>query len=191
MARADRRPSRIGGVASTLAAFALAAPAVATAQGCGPTRLKVTESLEVPVPPDRVWAVVGDFQDMRWDRALRATAGQGGNVPDHAVRTLTLRDGARFVESLYKYEAEARSYSYHMDTIDVARLPVQNVSATLEVVPAANGAASIVRWRSAFYRYLAPGEGAPDVADAAASRAMAAYLREGLAGLKTAVDPRT
>ena len=178
--------------ASIVAALGiLAAPAAATAQGCGPTRLKVMESVELPVPPDRVWSLIGNFQDMRWDRALSTTTGQGGNVPDQAVRTLTLRDGAKVGESLYRYDAEARSYSYHMDTIDVVRLPVQNVSATLEVLPAADGAASIVRWRGAFYRYLAPGEGPPDIADAAASRAMAGYLREGLAGLKAALDART
>ena len=79
------------------------------------------------------------------------------------------------------------SYSYHIDKIDVDRLPVQNVSATIEVVP--DGANSTVRWRAAFYRYLKPNEGAPDAADAAARKAMDDYLRAGLAGL--AADARS
>ena len=166
-------------------------PALAAAQGCGPTRLKVTESVSLDVPPAKVWAVVGDFQDMSWDRETVATRGSGGNKPDEALRTITLRTGATFGESLYKYDAAAMTYAYHIDTIDVATLPVQNVSATLEVVALDGGTKSLVRWRGAFYRYLAPGEGAPDVADAKAAKAMSDYLREGLAGLKAKAEART
>ena len=166
------------------AVLALTMPAVA--QGCGPTRLKVTASVSLDMPPAKAWALVGRFQDMSWDRETVATTGSGGDAPDKAVRTVRLKSGASFGESLYKYDAAAMSYSYHVDRIDVDRLPVQNVSATLEVVQ--DGAKSIVRWRAAFYRYLKPDEGAPDEADAAAKKAVNDYLRAGLAGL--AADAR-
>ena len=164
---------------------------LAAAQGCGPTRLKVTESVSLDMPPAQVWAIIGDFQDMSWDRETLATKGSGGNEPDKASRTIMLRNGKSLGESLYKYDAEAMNYAYHIDTIDVATLPVQNVSATLEVVPQDGGAKSLVRWRGAFYRYLAPGEPAPDVADANAAKAMADYLRRGLAGLKAKAQAKT
>ena len=164
------------------ASLALAAPALS--QGCGPTRLKVTASVTLDVPPAKAWAMVGHFHDMSWDRQTVATSGAGGDVPEKAVRTLTLKNGAVLGESLYKYDADAMSYSYHIDKIDVARLPVQNVSATIEVVPDGD-ARSTVRWRAAFYRYLKPDEGAPDAADARAKQAMLDYLKAGLAGLKS------
>ena len=173
-----------------LLAIIVLSPSLALAQGCGPTRLKVSESITLDILPAKAWAMIGDFQDMSWDKATVATKGTGGNEPDKAVRTITLRDGAKFGESLYKYDAEAMSYSYHIDTIDVARLPVQNVSATIEIVPA-DGGKSTLRWRAAFYRYLAPGEPAPDIADANAAKAMAAYLRQGLDGLKAKADAKT
>ena len=163
-----------------LSALALAAPA--HAQGCGPTRLKVAASVTLDMPSAKAWALVGHFQDMSWDKETVATTGSGGDEPDKAVRTIKLKDGAAFGESLYKYDAGAMSYAYHIDKIDVDRLPVQNVSATIEVV--SDGTRSTVRWRAAFYRYLKPTEGAPDEADAAAKEAMSAYLRAGLAGLK-------
>jgi hypothetical protein len=180
-----------GVVMSGVAAIVCLFPMLALAQGCGPTRLKVTESVALDRPPAAVWAMIGDFQDMSWDADTVATKGAGGNVPDKATRTITLRGGASFGESLYKYDAAAMSYSYHIDTIDVAKLPVQNVSATLEVVPLDGGAKSLVRWRGAFYRYLVPGEPAPDVADANAAKAMSDYLRSGLAGLKAKAEART
>jgi len=171
------------------AATSLALATSALAQGCGPTRLKVTASVTLDMPPAKAWALVGNFQDMSWDKQTLATTGSGGDVPDKAVRTVRLKGGASFGESLYKYDASAMSYSYHIDAIDVARLPVQNVSATLEVVPEADGARSTIRWRAAFYRYLKPDEPAPDIADANAKQAVGDYLRQGLAGLKA--DART
>ena len=163
------------------ASLALAAPVLA--QGCGPTRLKVTASVTLDMPPAKAWALVGHFQDMSWDKQTVATTGTGGDEPDKALRTIKLKGGAAFGESLYKYDAAAMSYSYHIDKIDVVRLPVQNVSATLEVVPDGD-TGSTVRWRAAFYRYLKPDEGAADAADARAKQAMLDYLKTGLAGLK-------
>ncbi len=163
----------------------------ALAQGCGPTRLKVAEHVLLDVAPAKAWALVGRFQDMSWDKATLATSGQGGDEPDRATRSVKLAGGATFGESLYKYDAGGMNYSYHIDAIDVAALPVQNVSATIEVVPRDNGAKSEVRWRAAFYRYLRPDEGAPDAADARASAAVSAYLRNGLEGLKSKVDAKS
>lgn len=178
--------------AAAMAALALLiSPALVVAQGCGPTRLKVTESVSLDMPPAAAWTLVGNFQDMSWDKETVATTGTGGNEPDRAVRAIKLKGGATFGESLYKYDAETRSYSYHIDKIDVSRLPVQNVSATIEIMPDAGGAKSIVRWRGVFYRYLKPDEPAPDIADANAMTAVSDYFREGLAGLKAKAEART
>jgi hypothetical protein len=171
-------------VLAGLSAVLLLMPLAATAQGCGPTRLKVSESLDVGAPPAALWKIVGDFQDLGWDGVVAKVAGVGGNQPDQAVRTVVLTSGATFSESLYKYDAEAMSYSYHVDKIDVERLPVQNMSASLDVVATDGGAHSRLVWRAAFYRYLKPNEPAPDIADADASKAVSAYLRAGLDGLK-------
>lgn len=157
---------------------------VAAAQGCGPMRLKVTESVALDVPPAKVWAVVGDFQNMSWNGLVVKSNGQGGNQPEKAHRLVSWRGGTNSDESLYKYDAAAMSYSYHVDRGDVRFLPVQNLSATLEVLPREGGAKSLVRWRAAFYRNLAPGEGAPDAADRAASQAVELFVRVGLDGLK-------
>lgn len=178
------------GTVVVLGLVLLSSRQAALAQGCGPTRLKVMASVATALPAATLWAIVGNFQDMSWDGATVATTGSGGNEPDRAVRTVTLKGGAVFGESLYKYDADARTYSYHIDKIDAARLPVQNVSATIEVVPQ-DGGGSLVRWRSAFYRDLRPGEPAPDIADAQAMKAMSSFMRDGLSALKARADAKT
>lgn len=166
-------------------------PGFAAAQGCGPTRLKTVESVTLNLPPSAVWAAVGDFQNMSWDGDVVAATGSGGNTVDTAVRTLKLKGGAVLGESLYKYDAGTMSYAYHVDKVDVNEMPIQNASATLEVVSADGGAKSRVVWRSAFYRFLKPGEQAPDIADAEASRAVSAHLRSGLDSLKARLDAKS
>ena len=52
-------------------------PALALAHG--PSRQKVTESIEINAPVDKVWAVVGNFQDMSWLPIVAKTEGTGGN----------------------------------------------------------------------------------------------------------------
>lgn len=162
-----------------------------SAQGCGPTRLKATESVTLDMTPAATWAKVGNFLDMTWDADTTGTSGNGGNQPGKAMRVVTLSNGATMQESLYKYDAGTMSYAYHVDHVDVTKLPVQNASGTLEVVPVDGGAKSAVRWKFAFYRNLAPGEGAPDAADAKAVAAMQRFMRAGLDGLKAKAEPRT
>jgi hypothetical protein len=157
---------------------------------CGPTRLKVAESITLDMPPAKAWAIVGDFQDMSWAKNTTATKGSGGNTPDKATRRVTLANGQALEESLYKYSAEDMSYAYHIDKVDVAALPIQNTSATIEILPA-DGGKSTIRWRAAFYRFLKPGEPAADVADAEAAKAVRMLGHGLLEGLKTRAEART
>src|SRR5690606_20998357 len=51
---------------------------VSSAMAHGPTRQKVTESVEIAAPADKVWAIVGNFQDVSWHPAFIKTEGKGG-----------------------------------------------------------------------------------------------------------------
>jgi hypothetical protein len=82
----------------------------------GPTRQKLTESIEIDAPPAKVWAVIADFHDMSWLPGVTKTAGESGNVPDTAKRQLILANGGTIDESLYKYDAGEMNYSYPRST---------------------------------------------------------------------------
>lgn len=162
----------------------LLSPVMALAQGCGPTRLKVTQSVTLDMPAAEAWRLVGNFQDMSWAVNTTSIAGSGGNEPDKALRKVTLRNGTVLAESLYRYNADKMSYAYHIDQVDTAVLPVQNTSVTIEVVPADGGSKSTVFWRAAFYRFIKRDEPAPSVADANAAKAVTDLGQQILSGLK-------
>mgnify|MGYP000712863181 FL=1 len=90
----------IGATIVALAPLSLAGAAWAH----GPSRQKVSESIEINAPVDKVWKVVGNFQDMSWLPVVAKTEGKGGNDAN-ATRTLTLKNGGVIEEQLDRYSA--------------------------------------------------------------------------------------
>ncbi|GJD80393.1 SRPBCC family protein [Methylobacterium gregans] len=168
-----------------LAAVAALATVSFTAQAHGPTRQKVSESVEINAPADKVWAVVGNFQDGSWIPVVEKTEGTGGNEPK-ATRTLTLKGGATVQEELSKYDAEKKSLMYRIDKVDVKTLPVNDYSSWIELDP--QGDKTKVTWRGAFYRGYMNNDPPPDLNDEAAKKAVQGLYRAGLDNLKAKVE---
>ncbi|MGQ0456568.1 MAG: SRPBCC family protein [Hyphomicrobium sp.] len=166
-------------------ALALAGIAPMLAQAHGPTRQKVTETIEINAAPDKVWAVIGNFQDMGWHPAFTKTQGAGGNAPD-ATRKLTLGNGATIDEKLTKFAAEAKSYSYEITNVDVKVVPVTNYASTISV--SGEGDKSKVEWKGAFYRGYVNNDPPPELSDEAAVKAITGVYKDGLAALKKKLE---
>jgi hypothetical protein len=152
----------------------------------GPTRQKVTETVEIEAPAAQVWAVIGNFADMSWHPAVAGTEAKGGNAID-ATRLLTLEGGGTIDEVLYKYDAAGMTYSYRINKVEVTVLPVTNYSSHLTVKPL-DGSRSQVEWRGAFYRGYPNNDPPPELNDAAAVKAVAAVYRAGLDHLKKTLE---
>lgn len=159
-------------------------PGVALAHG--PTRQKITETIEIDVPPEKVWAAIGNFGDMSWHPAVTGTAGEGGNAID-ATRRLTVQGGGTIDEVLYKYDAAGMTYSYRITAVEVSVLPVTNYSSHLTVKPAGAGK-SLVEWRGAFYRGYPNNDPPPELNDAAAKTAVSGLYQAGLKHLKEMLE---
>ncbi|MHC2859756.1 YVTN family beta-propeller protein [Bradyrhizobium diazoefficiens] len=146
---------RSGTAVAGVAALAVAGMALTAAfepvWAHGPTRQKVRESIEINAAPAKVWAVIGNFQDMSWLPPVTKTEGEKGNEIG-ATRRLTLTGGATVDEELYKFDAAAMTYSYRITAVDVKVLPVTNYSSTLTVTPSADGKGATLEWAGAFYR---------------------------------------
>ncbi len=151
----------------------------------GPTRQKVVETIEIAAPPDKVWAVIGNFQDMSWHPAIAKTEGSGGNDAG-ATRVLTTKDGGKINEKLSKFDAGTMSYTYEITEVEAKVLPVSNYSSTISVKDA--GGKSAVEWKGAFYRYYVNNDPPPDQDDAAAVAGVTGIYKSGLDALKKKVE---
>lgn len=169
--------------AALVGAFVALAPVMASAHG--PSRQKVTETIEINAAPDKVWAVIGNFQDMGWHPAFEKTEGKGGNDVN-ATRTLTLKGGAKIEEKLVKYNKDDKSLSYEITAVDVKVVPVSNYASTISVKDA--GGKSTVEWKGAFYRGYVNNDPPPELSDEAAVKAITGVYKDGLAALKKKLE---
>lgn len=170
--------------AALLAGAAVLGAVVAEAHG--PTRQKVTETITIDAPAEKVWAVIANFQDMSWHPAVEKTEGKGGNDTG-ATRTITLKGGAVIPEeTLEKYDAAGMNYSYRITKEDVKVLPVTNYTSRIAVT--AEGGKSVVEWRGAFYRGFPNNDPPPELNDEAAKKAASGVYKAGLEALKKKIE---
>jgi mxaD protein len=160
-----------------------------TASAHGPTPQKVDESIEIAAPPAKVWELVKDFGAISsWSPAVTKSEGTGGNGTG-ASRSITLKSGGELQEGLDYYSEPEMTYLYRLSKEKIDVLPVSSYTAELKVAPA-DGGGSKVSWVGRFYRADTGNEPAPDKNDAAAIKAMKAFIDEGLAGLKAKAEAK-
>lgn len=169
-----------------LAALALFGLTTGAALAHGPTRQKVVEKISIDAPADAVWAQIKDFDGLaKWHPAVEASPADKGNA-EGSVRKLKLKGGGALTETLERYNADGKSYSYR--AADGGALPVTNYTSTITV--SADGAKSTVEWRGAFYRGFPNNDPPPDQNDEAAVKAVTGVYQSGLANLKKLAEKK-
>ena len=150
----------------------------------GPTRQKVTETIQINAPATAVWARIQNFDALKaWHPAVEDSTATQGNAVD-SVRLVKLKGGGQIEEKLEAYDAAQMRYSYRGK--DGGALPVTNYTSTLRVT--AQGNQAVVEWRGAFYRGYPNNDPPPDQNDEAAVRAVTQVYQTGLAQLKRLVE---
>ncbi|MGW4600129.1 SRPBCC family protein [Streptomyces sp. NPDC004457] len=128
-----------------------------------------TASLDVPVPADRVWQLVGGFGSLpEWLPYIPGSdLGEGGRV-----RTLTNEEGGVIVERLEAFDDTARTYTY---SIVRAPFPVTDYRSTLTVRETPDGAR--VEWSGTFTPAGVPDQEAVDLFQGIYTDGLAALRR--------------
>jgi len=130
--------------------------------------LEVERRLSLAAGADEVWDLVGDFGDLGWHPAAKATDLEDRDGIVH--RAITLPDDAVLVERLEDMNDSGKTYSY---SIVEGPLPVSDYRSTLRVIAVDDGCE--VCWGSAFT--------AAGVGDDAAKDVVAGIYEAGFAAL--------
>jgi len=153
----------------------------------GPTPQKALESITINAPVNAVWAAVEQFDRIAaWHPDVKQSTGDG-KLASGGVRTLTL-EGGEVVEELDFYSGETHEYSYRLKTENIKALPVSSHSTSLQVLPGDSGNNAQVVFKSRFYRGDTGNTPPENLNDAAAVKAMKAFFRNGLEGLKRKLE---
>jgi len=171
---------------TALAALMLAGGLAGPVAAHGPTRQKVTETVTIDAPADKVWALIHNFDALKdWHPAVEASPADKGNA-EGSVRQLKLKGGGALTETLESHDEAKMRYSYRAK--DGGALPVTNYTSTISVK--ADGGKAVVEWRGAFYRGYPNNNPPADQNDEAAIAAVTAVYKAGLANLKTIAEKK-
>jgi hypothetical protein len=113
------------------------------------TAANVTETIAAPA--DDVWRIISDFAGIEPNEMISGCSVEGEGVG--AVRTIGLTRGGEIIERLESHDDGARVFTYAI--INDSPLPVKNYLATVKVVDAGAGSAT-VEWSSTFDAAGAP-----------------------------------
>jgi mxaD protein len=164
---------------------------VATAHG--PVRGKMTATVSIDAPADKVWDVISNYDDMSWHPAITNVEADKGNTKG-SVRVLTLKGGGTITEELKKHDDAKMSYKYKITELstvktiqhagqdeDVPVLPVENYQATLTVKD--KGGKAVVTWVATYYRGYVNNNPPEELNEEAADAAVTTVLTDGLTSL--------
>ncbi|MFC2252570.1 SRPBCC family protein [Labrys portucalensis] len=96
--------------------------------------------------PAQAWALIGDFCGIKtWHPAIDSC--ELSEKDGAKIRTLTTKDGAKFVEKLVKWDDKDTSYTY---AILESPLPIENYVSTLKVEEDDEPGKIAITWSSTF-----------------------------------------
>ncbi len=154
----------------------------------GPTPQKANESITINVPVDEVWNAIKHFDAIvSWHPDVKASSGDGKNASD-GIRTITLQNDGQLVESLDFYSDKDHEYNYRLKVENVTAFPVGSYTTNLKVTAEADANTSVVTLKSRFYRGDSGNTPPENLNDAAAVKAMNAFFKNGLMGLKQKLE---
>lgn len=164
----------------------------------GPVRAKMTASVTIDAPAEKVWDIIKNYDDMSWHPSIKSTTADKGNKKG-SVRVLTLNNDGTITEKLKAYKADARSYKYKItdmssvgtvhhagQDVSIPVLPVDNYAATLSVKD--KGGKSEVTWVATYYRAYVNNNPPAEMNEEAADKAVTAVLTDGLTSLAQKFD---
>jgi mxaD protein len=165
-----------------VSALLVLATAVSVTFAEPPKTLKVTKSVDIAAPVDKVWDAIKDFDSLnKWHPGFsQDELVKGGNNKPGAVRKLTVKDGPSFTEELLAFDPATHSYRYR---IIESPLPLRNYVSHISVKPGVKGG-SHVTWSGSFKRKSTSDTPPETENDAAAIKLITGVYEGGLANLK-------
>lgn len=161
-------------------------PALSLAHG--PTPQKAKESVVINAPVDTVWAAIKQFDGISsWHPDIKESTGDGKHESG-GTRAITLQNGGQLVEELDFYSDKDHEYSYRLKTENVQAFPASSYSIAMQLTAGEAADSSVVTLKSRFYRGDTSNTPPENLNDEAAVKAMNAFFKNGLDGLKQKLE---
>lgn len=150
----------------------------------GPSRQKVSESIEINASPDEVWNIVSDFKNFTWNENIQNTVANDNNVGSE--RLIKFKSGENIKQILEKVDNEKMMINWRIIETNNKILPVNSYSAKLFVKSEQNK--TKVFYKTGFYRGFMGNDPPPELNDENSKKLVKNFVLENLKGLKNIIE---
>lgn len=160
-----------------------------TAQAHGPSGQKVEKTVTIKAAPEKVWAVLKQFESIKqWHPNIaelkledRKDTETGNVLPFRAIK---MKDGITLLEKLREANDEEMKLDYKLVDGPESTIAVSNYRSVMQVKPGPAAGESTVVWTARFYNKANTMEAPPGQDNPAANAAINAFYNAGAEGLK-------
>ena len=150
----------------------------------GPSRQKVSESIEINGTLEEVWEIVGNFKSFNWNKNIKNIKAEGDDVGSE--RIINFKSGESVKQKLEKIDKSKHMISWRIVETDNKILPVNSYSA--KVFVKSNDNKTIVQYKSGFYRGFMGNDPPPELNDENSKKKVQFFISENLKGLKEIIE---
>ena len=152
--------------------------------GHGPSRQKVSESIEINASKEEVWKIVSDFNNFNWNKGVEKTNASSNDIG--AERTIVFKSGESIKQKLEKIDENKMMVNWRIIETDNKVLPVNSYSAKVFVKSSDNK--TKVVYKSGFYRGFMGNDPPAELNDENSKKKVKIFIVENLNGLKDIIE---
>ncbi|MEE2695037.1 MAG: SRPBCC family protein [Pseudomonadota bacterium] len=150
----------------------------------GPSRQKVSESIEINASSDDVWKVISNFSVFNWNKNIEKITAKSNEVGSE--RLIEFKSGHKVKQKLEKIDNSKKIISWRITETDNKVLPVNSYAAKIFVKSKDN--ITTVLYKTGFYRGFMGNNPPPELNDENSKKLVKSFVSENLKGLKKIVE---
>ena len=150
----------------------------------GPSRQKVSESIEINATKEDVWKVVSNFSEFKWNNIIENVTATNNEIGSE--RIIKLKSGGIIKQKLEKINNEKMMISWRVIETDNSTLPVNSYGAKLFVKSEKD--ITKVLYKTGFYRGFMGNDPPPELNDENSKKLVKNFVTENLKGLKKIIE---
>ena len=150
----------------------------------GPSRQKVSETIEINAKPMEVWKIVSDFNNFKWNSDIKQISSNGNEVGSE--RIIEFNSSKKIKQKLEKVDSNKKMVNWRVIETDNTILPVNSYAAKV-FVKEKDGKTQVL-YKSGFYRGFMGNDPPPELNDDTSKRLVKEFVINNLKGLKNIIE---
>jgi len=147
----------------------------------GPSRQKVSLTVNINAPVEKVWQLISNFKEFKWNENVKDSKTSSNEVGSE--RVISFKGGGAIKQKLEKLNSEKKMVSWRVVETDNKILPVNSYASKIFVKADGDNRTSVT-YKSGFYRGFMGNDPPPELNDENSKKKVEEFIEGNLKGLK-------